>query len=88
MSFKVKSVYFKLIGKKTYYFRLDSLQLDEIDSPSALALLYCFNETKPIVPGMLEEVKENIAKLMQRYSLELKELTEDEIKVIKLLYED
>lgn len=75
--------YFKLVGKKTWYFRISALTNTEDQDYQCLK----FYNSNRSVKAHKTEVERIINYLMTDYSLKYEILTEQEVESIKLLYE-
>ena len=80
--FEKKTYYFKLTGRKVYYFKVD--RFDFIDAN--LCFLTCLNNNAqvPLTRGLLEST---INKYMTEHGLKYEDLKNDEIEKVKLFYE-
>ena len=78
-----RTYYFKLTGKKVWYFKVDRFDFDE--KTDCLFLTYLPKDLSlPLTKVLLEKF---IQTQMTEYGLKYEELNEDEIERLKLLYE-
>lgn len=81
--FVKKTYYFKLVGKKTWFFRVDSFEFSLEDQLITLTMLG-YNVQETLSKGMLEK---KLNELMTEYSLKYVEVESDELEKLKLFYE-
>lgn len=85
-SWTIKTRYFKLAGKKEYFFRLHIMNIKGIDTNNGIGVLYCYNNKYEHIDNQ-QGIEIFINKTMVNYGLKYIELTEDEIKIMELLYD-
>lgn len=85
-SWVVKVRYFKLVGKKEWFFKLNLMSLKGVESRNDIAVLKCYNAKIEQAMGEME-AEAFINKLMVNHGLKYVELSEDEVELLKLLYE-
>lgn len=80
--FSKKTYYFKLTGRKVYYFKVDRFDFADTE----LCFLTCLNNNAqvPLTKGTLEST---INKYMTDHGLKYEDLNNDEIEKVKLFYE-
>lgn len=85
-SWTIKTRYFKLVGKKTYFFKLHIMNIKGVDTDNGVAVLYNFNSKAQYIDNQTG-VEDFINKTMVNHGLKYVLLTEDEIKLLELMYE-